>query len=138
MSAPEGKLVPPRTFIDSLPAAARRVATLVVSGMNKHEITSALRLSETSFRQRLTTIRKAWRKAQAYEDDSESHLEASNPGAGDADLDVGLIRRALLTHVRRLGGVGTHDPDGHLIVLGGLPAHNSRRVGNDSKNRQEN
>jgi hypothetical protein len=23
----------------------------------------------------------------------------------------------LLRHVRQLGGVGTHDPDGHLIVL---------------------
>jgi RNA polymerase sigma-70 factor (ECF subfamily) len=37
--------------------------------------------------------------------------------AGAARLDVGLIRRALLHHLRGSAGVGTHDPDGHLVAI---------------------
>jgi RNA polymerase sigma-70 factor (ECF subfamily) len=108
---------PSESFLYTLPPSARRVATLVVSGMDKREIIAALHLTDTSFRQRLTTIRKAWSdftEAQAHADDADAPV--------DSDRALGLMRRALLRHVRQLGGVGTHDPDGHLIVLETVPA----------------
>jgi RNA polymerase sigma-70 factor (ECF subfamily) len=95
-------------FIESLPAAARRVATLVVAGMTKPEILAILNLTDTSFRQRLATIRKAWQLVPGERDDIR--IDPDN-------LDLGLMRRALLRHVRALGGVGAHDPDGHLFIL---------------------
>ena len=33
-------------------------------------------------------------------------------------LESGLIRRALIAWLHEVPGVGTHDPDGHLIILG--------------------
>ena len=107
------KPVPSDTFIRALPRSARSVATLLVSGMSKRDILAALNISDTSFRQRMTTIRKSWRKLP------ESQHDAADDGENviDPDLALGLMRRALLRHVRQLGGVGTHDPDGHLIVL---------------------
>jgi RNA polymerase sigma-70 factor (ECF subfamily) len=103
---------PSDAFIRSLPPSARSVATLVASGMSKRDILSALHLTDTGFRQRMTTIRRAWRKLP------EADQQAAEEGKEmDSDLALGLMRRALLRHVRQLGGVGTHDPDGHLIVL---------------------
>ena len=115
-----GHFEPPSDFLAALPASARSVATLVVSGMTRPEITAALRLTDTSFRQRLTTIRRAWERLPAtVRDDSFVLNDPERGNAADAgNLDLGLIRRALLVHVKQLGGIGTHDPDGHLIVLG--------------------
>ncbi len=81
---------------------------MIVAGLNRDEIIAALNIAPTAFRQRLTTIRRAWQKSNQLADDRDTE---------DLLLDLGLMRRALLGHVKRLGGVGTHDPDGHLIVL---------------------
>ena len=104
--------MPTDTFLSSLPPSARRVATLVASGMAKQEIVQALRLTDTSFRQRLTTIRRAWKKLP---DVTEKEKDLDSPV--DPDRALGLMRRALLRHVRQSGGIGTHDPDGHLIAF---------------------
>ncbi|MGH7179302.1 MAG: RNA polymerase sigma factor [Tepidisphaeraceae bacterium] len=105
-------LSPPVGFLDTLAPSARRVATLALGGMNRVEIMAALRLTGTAFRQRLTTIRRAWRK--------QCPSEPLQEPARDPELELGLVRQALIGHVRRLGGIGTHDPDGHLIVLENL------------------
>jgi len=39
-------------------------------------------------------------------------------------LELGLLRRALLSVLLREGDLGTHDPDGHLIVLSKKSSHN--------------
>jgi RNA polymerase sigma-70 factor (ECF subfamily) len=89
------------------------VAVLVIAGLNRDEIISALKIAPTAFRQRLTTIRRAWLKLPADRRIALT-IEASDHVNG---IDLGLLRHALLANVRRLGGIGTHDPDGHLIVL---------------------
>lgn len=105
--------IPSASFVESLPASARRVAVFVVAGLNREEIIAALKIAPTAFRQRLTTIRRAWLKLPKPERD-RLLIDAPIHTNG---IDLGLLRRALLENVRRLGGVGTHDPDGHLIVL---------------------
>lgn len=111
-------------FIRTLPAAARRVATLVVAGMNKDEIMSALRITNIAFRQRLTVIRRAWEK-----ENPDRSMGDGFPGRarGYLELDLGLIRRALLQNVRSIGGIGTHDPDGHLIIIDSSSASSQKR-----------
>jgi RNA polymerase sigma-70 factor (ECF subfamily) len=109
------RLAPPPAFIAALPRSARAVATLVLAGLRREEILCALRLTDTAFRQRLTTIRKAW-------DASPPELRAmSEPPLHprpDPHFPLGLIRRALLSCVKQQAAVlGTHDPDGHLIVI---------------------
>ncbi|CAN5330434.1 sigma factor [soil metagenome] len=105
-------LLPSRSFVDTLPPSARAVAALVIAGLNRDEIIAALKIAPTAFRQRLTTIRRAWMKLPAPQRADSSDVSA------EAELnDLGLMRQALLANVRRLGGIGTHDPDGHLIVL---------------------
>jgi RNA polymerase sigma-70 factor (ECF subfamily) len=105
--------VPSESFVQTLPPSARRVAVLVIAGLNRDEIMSALKIAPTAFRQRLTTIRKAWLKLPESQREALS-IDGPNHVNG---IDLGLLRGALLANVRRLGGVGTHDPDGHLIVL---------------------
>ncbi|MBC8109393.1 MAG: sigma-70 family RNA polymerase sigma factor [Anaerolineae bacterium] len=107
------QLSPSESFVETLPPSARRVAVLVIAGLNRDEIIAALKIAPTAFRQRLTTIRRAWFELPPSEREQFS-IDAPNHVNG---IDLGLLRRALLENVRRLGGVGTHDPDGHLIVL---------------------
>lgn len=112
-------------LLDKLSPAARKVAVLVIHGLNRKEICTLLSLSDTAFRQRLTSIRKALNPlpsklhqeiiALAYA--SRQQREAQEPS-----LPVGLIRRALLKSLNRNAdnnpqSVGTHDPSGHLIVV---------------------
>jgi RNA polymerase sigma-70 factor (ECF subfamily) len=120
--------VPSESFVESLPPSARRVAVLVTAGLNRDEIMAALKITPTAFRQRLSTIRQAWMKLADSERERLS-IDAPNHVNG---IDLGLLRRALLENVRRLGGIGTHDPDGHLIVLSEarsqLPARRQQKV----------
>jgi len=113
------RIVPAESFVELLSPSARRVAVLVIAGLNREEIMSALRIAPTAFRQRLTTIRRAWLKLPAKQRE-ELSIDAPSHVNG---IDLGLLRRALLENVKRLGGVGTHDPDGHLIVLSDSPSH---------------
>jgi RNA polymerase sigma-70 factor (ECF subfamily) len=103
-----------RRALEGLPRGARIVAVLVLHGMNAEEIQQALELAPTAFRQRLTSIRKALGDRS---DDLRQEAMARAYQRRSADLDFGLLRRELLAHVRRLSGLGTHDPDGHLIVI---------------------
>jgi RNA polymerase sigma-70 factor (ECF subfamily) len=113
--------VPSESFIDALTPAARRVAVLVIAGLNRDEILAALKIAPTAFRQRLTTIRRAWLQLPEVQREQLS-IDAPSHVNG---FDLGLLRRALLANVKVLGGVGTHDPDGHLIVLSDLPSQSA-------------
>lgn len=117
-----------RELLASMPPAARRVAVLALHGLAAEEIRWILGVSDTAFRQRLTSIRKSLATAGL----SAGEAWAAIPGAGPSrcvDLQYGLLRRALKAAIDRRPGLGTHDADGHLIVLGG-PAHRSAPGGN--------
>jgi len=104
-------------LLTNLPPGARRVMVLVLAGLNRDEVQSALNLSSTSLRQRLTTIRKHIRSLP-----DELHLEAlaiayQRRVNREEDFDFGLIRRALHRIVKGADGIGTHDPDGHPLII---------------------
>lgn len=115
-----------RQFLDALPPAARRVAVLTLHGLNKQEICVLLGLSDTAFRQRLTSIRKALGPlADELQREVVGLAYASRQQRGDAsdNLPLGLIRRALIKRLNfiKIGdnvSMGTHDPSGHLIIFG--------------------
>lgn len=122
-----------RHLMDGLPPAARRVAVLALHGLNADEIRWLLDLPATAFRQRLSSIRRALgAKARHSEQLVQAYLR--DP-MRSADLEFGLVRRALKTAMRAGEGLGAHDHDGHLLVIRGQPrpphAHTSPRGGNE-------
>ncbi len=92
--------------VSALPPSLRRVAELALSGLDRDEIAWILGVSAVALRQRISALRKRL-----------CDLDSAPTAAGGLDLPVGLIRRALLPVVRAKNAPGTHDPDGHLIVL---------------------
>ena len=103
--------------IRSLPAAARIVATLALHGLTRDEIAYVLELAPEALRQRLTTLRKRWGDlSDDARADALDRAHARRRTLGQ-ELESGLIRRALLAFLHEQPGLGTHDPDGHLIVL---------------------
>lgn len=99
-----------RGFVSALPPALRTTALLVVTGHTRAEIAWLLRLSETAFRKRISEIRQRWRRSGLR--------TLPGDGALRGELAFGLLRQALIRLVRSDGvALGTHDPDGHLIVL---------------------
>jgi DNA-directed RNA polymerase specialized sigma24 family protein len=107
----------PRPLLQRLPPSARRLAVLVLHGLDADEIRWILGLSATAFRQRLTRIRRAL--VTLSSDQREAVLAAST---WRVDLDgarpLGALRRALRVALLGAGtGLGTHDSDGHLLVI---------------------
>lgn len=101
-----------------LTEGTRRVAVLALHGLNQEEICFVLQLKPSAFRQRLTSLRRALGKLPGPLRAEAMALAYARPRrAGDERLDFGLIRRALLHHVRGSEALGTHDPDGHLIGI---------------------
>jgi RNA polymerase sigma-70 factor (ECF subfamily) len=114
----------PAALLSRLPPSARRVAVLALHGLNGEEIRWILELAPTSFRQRLTSIRKALGTLPPAQRAEALALAYVRDPARSADLQFGLIRRALKAALLGRDGLGTHDADGHLIVLRGR-AHTS-------------
>lgn len=110
-----------------MPPAARAVAILVLHGLNSEEIRWIHRLSATAFRQRLTSIRRALKTLP--EEVRAEALATALHRQGLPELELGLIRRALVATLKRIPGIGAHDPDGHLFVIA-AGAHNPRFGGN--------
>ena len=109
-------------LLAALPPSARRVAVLALHGMNAEEIRCVLGIAETAFRQRLTVIRKALVALPPAQRAEALALAYVRDPARSADLQFGLVRRALKAalsgaHGPGTHGLGTHDADGHLIVL---------------------
>jgi RNA polymerase sigma-70 factor (ECF subfamily) len=122
--------------IGELPRAARAVAVLALAGLTREEIAFVLRINQTALRQRLATVRRAW-----------ANLDTRPAGVPRprstyrTQLEIGLLRRALLNVLQhRGGGIGTHDPDGHLIVLANdqsqIPAWRQRKPGRKTNRRE--
>lgn len=101
------------TFLKRFPRSARTVLVLILAGLNRHEICALLNLTSATLRQRIRSIKKVVaNKPIGKEALALSYNRRTNPD----DLALGLIRRS----VRRLlkgEGIGTHDPDGHPIIL---------------------
>lgn len=128
-------------LLESLPPAARRVAVLALHGLNADEIRWILGLSATAFRQRLTSIRKALAMLAPAQRTEAMALAYIRDPARSADLQFGLVRRTLIAAMRGTGrnaaddmlpvdAIGTHDADGHLLILRGR-AHTSPDGGNE-------
>jgi len=109
--------VDPAPLLQRLTPAARRVAVLALHGLSADEIRWILQLAPTAFRQRLTAIRKAI-GALSPELRAESlALAYVRDPARAIDLQFGLVRRALKSALHGSAGLGTHDLDGHLLVI---------------------
>jgi hypothetical protein len=89
-----------------LPPSLRRVAELALAGLHRNEIAWIIGVSDVTLRQRISALRKRL-----------DSFDAMPAVAGGLDLPIGLMRRALLPVVRAQDAPGTHDPDGHLLVL---------------------
>jgi DNA-directed RNA polymerase specialized sigma24 family protein len=119
-------------WLATLPPSARRLAVLALHGLSADEIRWILRIEPTAFRQRLTRIRKAL-AAQSPTARAESiALAYVRDPARSVDLPFGLARRALKAAMQAGEGLGTHDPDGHLILID-AGAHTSPSRGNGKK-----
>lgn len=99
--------------LETLPPSLRQVAMLALSGHDRREVAWLLDLTDTALRQRISTLRKRLSTLEALPSSSVAAV------ADEHGLPLGLIRRALLPVVRASGSVGTHDPDGHLMIIGG-------------------
>jgi DNA-directed RNA polymerase specialized sigma24 family protein len=105
-------------ILATLSAGTRRVAVLALHGLDAREIQYALGLKPPAFRQRLVALRRSLGSLpQAMRAEALALAYSEPRRAGPARLDLGLIRRALLHHVRESRGIGTHDPDGHLVAI---------------------
>jgi DNA-directed RNA polymerase specialized sigma24 family protein len=101
----------PAWFLERLPPKLRTTALLVLTGHSKREVLWLLRMNEPALRQRIADIRRRWRAEGGGSLDGVSAL--------GGPLNFGAIRRALLPPARRPGVVlASHDPDGHLFVVG--------------------
>ncbi len=95
-------------------------ALLAISGHVRREVAWLLGLSDTAMRQRVSALRRRLPHDDAF---------LSEAIQSDA-LPLGLIRRALLPVVRATASAGSHDPDGHLIMLSRSGAHSLPIGGN--------
>lgn len=101
----------PARFVAQLPPALRTTALLALTGHTRKEIAWLLKLSEPALRQRIADIKRRWRAAGG-------HRFEEIPGLAGT-LAFGRIRRSLLKLVRREGAfLASHDPDGHIFVIG--------------------
>ena len=100
-----------------MPPAARRVALLALHGLGGDEIRWILGLSATAFRQRLTSIRKSLGTLPPALRAETLALAYVRDPSRSVDLQFGLVRRALKAALGGEAGLGTHDADGHLLIL---------------------
>lgn len=109
----------PQPLLQRLPPAARRVAVLALHGLSADEIRWILQLTPAAFRQRLTSIRKSIGALPPELRGESLALAYVRDPARAVDLQFGLVRRALKSALRDAAGLGTHDLDGHLLVIRG-------------------
>lgn len=119
----------PPAWLAALPPSARRLAVLALHGLSADEIRWILRIEPTAFRQRLTRIRRALATQSPQLRAESLALAYVRDPARSADLPFGLVRRALKAAMRVGDGLGTHDPDGHLVLID-AGAHTSHLRGN--------
>ena len=113
-------------LVRSLPPATRAVATLALHGMSRREIAFVLDLSDAALRQRLATLKRRWAGISDSAREDAMQLARERRRSIGQEMELGQVRRALLVLVREVPGIGTHDPDGHLIMFENLPPPKSR------------
>lgn len=116
--APEPVHASPATpdWLRRLPPAGRRVVVLALHGLTAEEIRWLLGITPAAFRQRIAAIRKVLATLAPDERRGSLALSRVRDPVRAADLPFGLVRRALRAAIRG-DGLGTHDGDGHLLVL---------------------
>ena len=88
-------------------------------GLDADEIRWILGIADTAFRQRLSRIRKALGELPpAQRAEAQALAYVRDPGR-TVELQFGLVRRALKAALAGRAGLGTHDADGHLLVIRG-------------------
>lgn len=100
-----------------MPPAARRVARLVLHGLDAAEIRWLLGISPQAFRQRLASIRKSVAAAPAEVRTAlRAFAAAPVPHRASMPRPMGPARRVLRS--AGLGDAfGTQDPSGHLLLI---------------------
>lgn len=120
----------PVWFVKRLPPKVRTTALLVLTGHSKREILWLLRINEPALRQRIADIRRRWQAEGGGQLDSVAGL--SGP------LNFGIIRRSLLPSARSPGVVlASHDPDGHLFVVGTSRKPGARQLESGATHKKE-
>lgn len=98
-------------LLNSLPSSLKSVAALALSGHSRKEIAYLLNLTETALRQRIHALKCRVTEAEVV---MPVELTGLTPG-----MAYGRIRGALLSKLTHRGGfLASHDPDGHLFVIG--------------------
>lgn len=101
----------PARFVATLPTSLRTTTLLALTGHTRQEIAWLQRLADPALRQRIAEIRKRW---LAFGGGPVGEI----PGL-TGTLSFGSIRRSLLALARQPGALlASHDPDGHLFVIG--------------------
>ena len=112
----------PREFIDTLSPSLKIVALLANLGLGRAEIASLLGIADTALRQRISSLRRAWREFGGTPELVE--IPRGYPSLR------GPRRRAVKADLARVPGArfAVADPDGHAIIFG--VAHESAGDGN--------
>lgn len=117
--------VRPRRFLRALPPASRQVAVLALHGLDADEVRWILGLDAPAFRQRLVRLRRALAGLAPALAEEAQQAARTGPSRAQA-FEFGRLRRVLKAalHGPTLPArvVGTHDPDGHLLLLA-IPGH---------------
>ena len=103
----------PEAALAALPRSSRHVLALALHGLGRREIVAVLGLSDAAFRQRLVALRKAMGKMPA----GLRHELLARGATHAAHSASGPNGQALLGAAPTTSGLGTSDPDGHLLVL---------------------
>jgi DNA-directed RNA polymerase specialized sigma24 family protein len=94
--------------LSALAPSLRITALLALNGCTRAEIGWLLSLSDTALRQRISQLKRAL-----------ANVNLPDRTGSDAALAFGLIRQALLMPARQTDAfLASHDPDGHLFVIG--------------------
>ena len=117
-----------RQWLNQLPLGQQDVVWLLLAGLKRAEIRAVLGLTDTALRQRLSSIRASLRQRPAPVC-SQAMIKGLQSQTAAA-LTVGLIRQTLQAQLLRTEGIGTHDPDGHLIIFRNPSTHESAASGN--------
>lgn len=114
---PDPPIVDPAPLLQRLPRSARRLAVLALHGLDAEEIRWILGIAPTAFRQRLSRIRKALGELPPALRREALGLAYVRDPVRSAELQFGLVRRALKAALNGSAGIGSHDPDGHLLLM---------------------
>ncbi len=116
--APDDPAPTPPDWLQRLPPAGRRVAVLALHGLGAEEIRWLLGTTPAAFRQRLAGIRRALADLPASAREEARALAGLRDPVRSVALPFGRVRQVLRTAMHG-DGLGTHDTDGHLLVLNG-------------------